>query len=227
MNSSSHSKAPAKTFRFLDLPRELRDNIYSYMVVRGTITSKAVAEKNYYTFGKAYNTNRRVHYDATPCCFPYLNIFRTSHQVYAEAMQIFYEGNTFDYSNGDCTQIIHTLQRWPAGGLASLRRIVLCVIEVIDEDNMNATKAQDYDLEDFDQLCTFLARECNLKFLEVSRDLLSREGRRGSVTGGRGINEKDADMDRVNLENHQTKWTEITLGMRKYIFRIRCDYRAS
>ena len=154
-------------FRLLDLPRELRDNIYSHLVVCGRILTSWNQEKQMCEF---YDSR-----DATGayCDPPWLTIFQSNHQVYSEAMAVFYCQNVFDFRDipllGHApynTSILAFLRDGlPANALGNLRRVGLQIEHNLFHESLGGKPPEWIDL---DALIEFLTAHCNLTHLELA-----------------------------------------------------------
>lgn len=101
------SPVPTRPFPFLKLPRELRNSIYSYAMVRPGTGPHVQPPAVCYMHHKAISRNVSTSYWGTAKS---TRLFRVSHQVYEEATCLFYSTFSFHFPvTMDTALVNHTL----------------------------------------------------------------------------------------------------------------------
>ncbi|KAF4302391.1 hypothetical protein GTA08_BOTSDO10404 [Botryosphaeria dothidea] len=126
---------PEEPFPLLNLPRELRDIVYGYMMIRKRITVTVgycwadKAKGNKKRFDLRVRERRRTAYQRTLAAgeqyasyeemkygrrkawnYPNLNIFLTNRQIYDEASAVYYGKNTFEFPAAGRTNKVLSVQ---------------------------------------------------------------------------------------------------------------------
>ncbi|KAF2814792.1 uncharacterized protein BDZ99DRAFT_566733 [Mytilinidion resinicola] len=157
-----------KYFRLLDLPQELRDRIYYFMLVRDwadTIPESRITHKKYPAI--AYQPAELT--EETPPGYeaPFLNIFLANRQVYSEASPVFYSSKRFAFNEPPLS--LMTAYTWligrPEQALENIRSISLTVREFADPSYLPVVRVECHDF--WDVLCELLQGLPNFRHLEL------------------------------------------------------------
>ncbi|KAF2242001.1 hypothetical protein BU26DRAFT_610379 [Trematosphaeria pertusa] len=131
-------------FRFLDLPRELRDRIYEFALYYGTIRISGGTGKP-----GTYKVDRGNKRHVRP------RIVLTCRQIYQEATRVFYGINTFDFE--DVPAAFNFLRDRPEDAVRSIRYLQLSYRHNNDSDQGQ-----------FNALCALLQWRCPLRELKLT-----------------------------------------------------------
>lgn len=163
--------ADVHPFRLLDLPAELRNRIYEFMVAVEEIELQYSKTAELDPNGLCYASKRCLDSDGQPVEGPMLNICRTSHQVLGEVQPIF-AGKT-----RVSIDIMHPVPRRNSVALAirfledrphtlQLIRNFELVVEESYDDNLQGY-LHGMEAGAWEKLCSLLANRCRLRFLRV------------------------------------------------------------
>jgi hypothetical protein len=95
---------------FVSLPRELRDKIYSFLLIHDKAILASCPDCNHYLDGihELYGCNECLTSSwIRPAKIPDLHVLLVNSQVHAEALEILYKGNTFEYKASRLEAMVH------------------------------------------------------------------------------------------------------------------------
>ncbi|KAL8728922.1 MAG: hypothetical protein Q9166_005089 [cf. Caloplaca sp. 2 TL-2023] len=89
----SDKPVTSPTFRFCDLPGEIRNRIYHFCLIRGDVT---------YRYHELLQPANQAKHEQSTGLDSNLSLLRVSTQIYAEAVPIFYGLNDFHFTEPEC-----------------------------------------------------------------------------------------------------------------------------